>query len=426
MKKPVGNPVVRTESGELVELSFTKLDKESKLDDLVVQQPSLLQIEQINIDFADPELVIPQFGVDGNWVDVLLVNKEGRITIVESKLQKNPEAKRKVFGQILDYATSIHNLDYETFSAKCAQFAKHIDIPRGVDDPLTSMMEELCDGFDASAFRKKVTNGLELGRFLLIILGDEVHGELAEMVRFLTDHSELGFELAAVECMHFESKDQNQQHKIVVPRVVEVFSREFIRWEPDQNSVAAQELNAVPKSRPGRRKSSLSDVEKIAAFRSEITKLELGSQLLKNLEKLTERCSNLGFTEVYKSSGTSFIMYYDEPKWEGDELFNLFQCSNKGKLNGTFFLQHKCNRNGLPDSIWKNHWEKLEAITGAGTLVIKSETLTNNRHSFLDKNGNPPSMMDVLGANGEHVEAITQLLGETANAIMVASEQLDD
>jgi len=426
MKKPVGNPVVRTESGELVELSFTKLDKELKLDDLVVQQPSLLQIEQINVDFADPELVITQFIVDRNRIDVLLVNKEGRITIVESKLQKNLESKRKVFGQILDYATSIHNLDYETFSAKCGQFAKHIDTPRDVDDPLTSMMEELCDGFDASAFRKKVTDGLELGRFLLIILGDEVRGELAEIVHFLTDHSKLGFEFAAVEFMHFDFSIQNQQHNIVVPRVVEVFSREFIRWEPDRDSVAAQELNAVPKSRADRRKSSLLEVERIATFRSEIAKLEFGSQLLKNLERLTERCSNLGLIEIYRSSGASFIMYYDEPKWEGDELFNLFQCSNKGKLNGTFFLQHKCNRNGLPDSIWKNHWAKLEAITGTGTLVIKSETRTKNRHSFLDKNGNPPSMMDVLGANGEHIEAIEQLLGETANAIMEASKLLND
>ena len=35
-------------------------------------------------------------------------------------------------------------------------------------------------------------------------------------------------------------------------------------------------------------------------------------------------------------------------------------------------------------------------------------------------------MMDVLGANGEHVEAIEQLLGKTANAIMEASKLLND
>ena len=76
MKNPIGKPVVCAEGNQepFVSLHAKRLDAESTLDDLIVSCPSLLPIEQINKDFADPALVIPQFGIDGNWVDVLLVN----------------------------------------------------------------------------------------------------------------------------------------------------------------------------------------------------------------------------------------------------------------------------------------------------------------------------------------------------------------
>ena len=427
MKNPIGKPVVCAQGNQeaFVSLHAKRLDAESTLDDLIVSCPSLLPIEQINEDFADPVLVIKQFGIDGNRIDVLLVNREGRITIVESKLKKNPEAKRKVFGQILDYATSIHNLDYETFSAKCGEYTKDTETPRDADDPLASMMEEFCDGFDAAEFRKKVTNGLELGRFLLVILGDKVHDELAEMVQFLTDHSQLGFEFAAVEFMHFESKDQNQKHKLIVPRVVEVYAREFIRWEPDQTSVAAQELNKASHTSSGRKRQKLSEVEAIATFRSGVLELPEGEQTLKQIERLADECLKTEISMEYKSSGNNRIAYYYPPKWEGEEKFNLFQCNKAGQLE-TYFLQYMCDKTCLPDSIWINHWTKLGEITGAGTLVKKPTPSVPNQHKFLDVTGKPPAIIDVLGINGEHVEAISHLLGETANAIMKASEALND
>ena len=88
MKNPIGKPVVCSQGNKeaFVSLHAKRLDAESTLDDLIVSCPSLLPIEQINEDFADPVLVIKQFGIDGNRIDVLLVNREGRITIVESKL----------------------------------------------------------------------------------------------------------------------------------------------------------------------------------------------------------------------------------------------------------------------------------------------------------------------------------------------------
>ena len=78
----------------------------------------------------------------------------------------------------------------------------------------------------------------------------------------------------------------------------------------------------------------------------------------------------------------------------------------------------------LPESIWINHWTKLGKITGAGTLVKNPTPNVPNQYKFLDANEKTPAIIDVLGINGEHIEAISKLIVSTANAIIEASEAL--
>jgi len=43
----------------------------------------------------------------------ILYENGGRLAVVEVKLWRNPEARRKVVAQILDYAKELSNWDYE-------------------------------------------------------------------------------------------------------------------------------------------------------------------------------------------------------------------------------------------------------------------------------------------------------------------------
>jgi hypothetical protein len=399
---------------------------ENTLQKHLAENPKILPIRELEPGWADACCVARELPTSAGPVDLLLVNAQGRLTIVETKLFKNPESRREVLAQSLDYAAAIHNMSYEELGNAVRR--KNSKLAQETD-PLLAMVKMNCPGEEINdeAFHDRVCTDLEVGQFLVLIVGEGIKKRLRTLVDYFDKISHLGFKVGLVSVEQWKTGEGTI---LLVPKVVGSIEREARVWTPDPNSSVAQEIAKtaieVTKTSSGCRKPSLSNVEAIVSFQSEIGKLVDGEQIIKNLEELVRRCSVIGLTEKYSSSGSSFIMYHDEPKWEGDELFNLFQCSNKGKLNGTFFLQHKCNRNGLPDSIWQNHWANLSEITGVGTLIVKEKTTTENRHSFLDKNGKPPSMMDVLGANGEHVEAIAQLLGETANAIMVASEQLDD
>jgi hypothetical protein len=45
-------------------------------------------------------------------IDVVYITPQGRLVIIETKLWRNPEARRKVVGQILDYAKELKGWTY--------------------------------------------------------------------------------------------------------------------------------------------------------------------------------------------------------------------------------------------------------------------------------------------------------------------------
>lgn len=52
------------------------------------------------------------------FVDDIYVNEDGYITIAECKLWKNPQARREVVAQIVDYAQALSEMNYVTFEKK--------------------------------------------------------------------------------------------------------------------------------------------------------------------------------------------------------------------------------------------------------------------------------------------------------------------
>jgi len=196
----------------------------------------------------------------------------------------------------------------------------------------------------------------------------------------------------------------------------------------DSNLPAAQETVKAEKARTSKSSSTRKrpyflEVEATKEFRSSLAMQENGVTILKGIDLLSEKSDKLGLTKEYKSSGACCIWYYEySSELLGPLVFNLLQFHKSGVIDGTSFLQHYCSPPvyGLPDSIWINHWTKLGKITQAGDLVKRPTRKTPNRHNFLDKYGKPPKISDIFGTKNEHVEAISNLLEDTANAIMKA------
>lgn len=84
-------------------LSSTKLDDESRLEDLIVEDPNMLG--------RDLLIVGRQVHTDsGNRLDLLGIDVEGDLHLIELKRDRPP---RDVVAQALDYALWVRDLGYE-------------------------------------------------------------------------------------------------------------------------------------------------------------------------------------------------------------------------------------------------------------------------------------------------------------------------
>jgi hypothetical protein len=92
------------------EPEVTAYSNEADLRDLISKSPDLLP----GCDGSEAvatELVTRRAGK----IDVVCVGTDGRVTLVECKLERNPEIRRRIVGQVLAYAADLWGLSYEEF-----------------------------------------------------------------------------------------------------------------------------------------------------------------------------------------------------------------------------------------------------------------------------------------------------------------------
>jgi hypothetical protein len=129
--------------------------------------------------------VCREFSTGIGRLDNLIINaKDGSLTLVECKLAKNPEVRREVLGQIIEYAASLSRMDFEEFHQRW----KDRD---GVD--LTAI--ETAKGPLSLA----VTGNLETARFTLLLAVDAINEPLKQMVEYIQDKTDSSTRVALIE-----------------------------------------------------------------------------------------------------------------------------------------------------------------------------------------------------------------------------------
>lgn len=80
---------------------------ESALRDLILSHPEALPLAEIDAAFAGALPLCSEMSTPAGPVDLVLITPQGLPVLVECKLWRNPEARRKVVGQVLDYAKEL-------------------------------------------------------------------------------------------------------------------------------------------------------------------------------------------------------------------------------------------------------------------------------------------------------------------------------
>ena len=144
-------------------------------------------------------------------IDALFVNRHGLLTIVECKLWRNPQARREVVGQILDYAKELARWDYEDLQREVSTARKQ------PGNALFRLVADRHPEVEETAFVDRVTRGLRTGRFLLLLAGDGIRERTETIVQYLQEHTGLRFTLGLVEMAGYALPDGRM---LVQPRVL--------------------------------------------------------------------------------------------------------------------------------------------------------------------------------------------------------------
>jgi len=182
-----GDIFVFSKTGELTtKFNRQKLGSESLFDEKWLQEVLFENMDLIKVSNPayDRIRVIPlcrelslNDGFRNLFLDILAVTETGKIVLIECKLWKNPQARREVLAQTLEYASLMQKLSYSDLAAK---LKKHI--PSGSSDPIAYLFNEKQFDFDESLLIDRIAENMRRGDFHLIIAGDGIRGDLANLV----------------------------------------------------------------------------------------------------------------------------------------------------------------------------------------------------------------------------------------------------
>lgn len=182
------------------------------LQTLIQDHPALLPVADIEPGLVPLIPICMELPVPSGFVDNLMLTAEGGIIVVETKLWRNPEARREVVGQVLDYAKDLSGFTYEHLQRAVGSALKRPGVK------LFDLVSAEAPGADERRFIDAVSRNLSLGRFLLIIAGDGIQEGADQLASFLQRHVGLHFTLSLVEMSMWRSPSDGRV--LVQPRIL--------------------------------------------------------------------------------------------------------------------------------------------------------------------------------------------------------------
>jgi len=173
---------------------------EDALQTLLANYPQILPGKQIDSSNEEPPrfvLLRREMPVGGWSLDHLFVDQYGILTLVETKLFQNPESRREVVGQLMEYAANaIEAWGDGKVRVKAAEYWSNQTPPREIGDVLKS---EFGDELDIEEFWYRTENNIKNGRMRLIVATDELRPEIRRIIEYLNSEMQnaevLGLEL---------------------------------------------------------------------------------------------------------------------------------------------------------------------------------------------------------------------------------------
>lgn len=203
---------------------------EKTLRDLIHDHPDVLPVREFDPGFGRLVTVARELNIPGvGFIDVLLMDERGRLVVVECKLWRNPQARREVVGQILDYARELARYGYEDLQRQVSIAT------RRQGNVLHALARSVGGTLGEAEFVDRVSRDLAAGRFLLLVVGDGIAEGTRRIGEYLRDQPGLAFDFGLIEIAEYRFTDEaGTQRMILQPRILAqttLIERHVIRSE---------------------------------------------------------------------------------------------------------------------------------------------------------------------------------------------------
>src|SRR5713101_2710855 len=203
MTRSQGTPVL-VQGGLATQLKTAPLEGETAFSEefvqtLLFEHPECLPFREIEPGLESFRSVCREMPTKHGPIDNLFLTHRGDIAIAEAKLWRNPESRRKVVAQALDYASCIFEMSYTEFEQ---QALKGTLAARERPKSLYSLFSDH-DGLIERDFVDAVSRNLERGRIIVLVVGDGIRSETERLTQALQSHAGFHFTFALVELAVF-------------------------------------------------------------------------------------------------------------------------------------------------------------------------------------------------------------------------------
>ncbi len=389
--------------------------RENWYQSLLFENPSLIPVDDIEPAFGPLIALARELHTGKGPVDIAYINPSGYITLVETKLWRNPEARRDVVAQIIEYATGMAKWTYADLCDEVRRARREATRPsmpsmpnESNGDPILPLMQDRPD-FDEANFIDKVSSNLRKGRFLLLIVGDGIQEGIEELAEAMQESPHLGFTLALVETAVYKF-GENGEDFLVQPRVL-VRTREIVRHVIEVRnehptavvSVRRPEVDLGPKPPRPRSITETAYYEQL-----ERSAGKNATEFVRWLTGEVERTPDLHMTWSKDGPAVWWMSESDSGNQAG-----FLRLRASGELSSTNWLPSFCAVNGLPLAIAENFQRGLMSLLPDTQLVERGN---KGYTQIMGKDGNPAKFAPLAGKRHEFWE----LIGTATSALSKA------
>jgi hypothetical protein len=349
-KRRYANPIVLNtddSTAGLRRVPFTiRTFEEGWLQELIRANPELLPVADIEPAFAPLVSIGREVATAVGSIDNMFLSPQGYLTIVETKLWRNPEARREVVGQIIDYAKDVSHWTFEILEDKVRAYnEEYLHRNVGVLDSLRQI--EQIDEAEEQRVVDTISRNLRQGRFLLLIVGDGIRESVEEMTDFL-QRTPLLFTLALVELQVYELGAEGSKPLLVLPQIV-ARTREIIRAVVRVEGKAIESVHVEvdteikevkTEKQPGKR-FTLTEQDFFDALSQSVNQKDMAFA-----HQIIDDMQSRGCRIDWKQS--SFVVKLPDPGGSGQQL-TLFIVTRKGEMYVGWLPQQLQSLNLPPD-----------------------------------------------------------------------------